>query len=113
MERTFNAWVTVFYLLLAIVLEVAGITCMKLSDGFNRLEPSLLIFIFYSFSFIFLALTLQRLEVSWAYAVWSGLGTFLIAIVGVLFFHEAFTLVKAVSLGAIIVGVLGMKVSSR
>ena len=101
---------TSLFLLFAILLEVAGITSMKLSDGFNNLQPSVLIFVFYALSFIFLALTLKRLEVGLAYAIWSGLGTLLIAIIGALFFHEPINAIKALSLGFIIVGVFGLKV---
>lgn len=101
---------TCLFLLFAILLEVAGITSMKLSDGFNNLEPSVLIFVFYALSFIFLALTLKRLEVGLAYAIWSGLGTLLIAIIGAMFFHEPINTVKALSLGFIIVGVFGLRV---
>lgn len=100
---------TGIYLLLAILLEVAGTISMKFSDGFNNLTPSILIFVFYTFSFIFLTLTLKRLEVSLVYAVWSGLGTLLIALMGIFFFHEPASVVKVASLGFIIVGVMGLK----
>lgn len=101
---------TALYLILAIILEVAGTTSMKLSYGFTKLGPSILIFIFYILSFIFLTLSLKRLEVSLAYAVWSGLGTLLIAFIGVFYFHEPMTAIKAFSLLLIIVGVVGLKV---
>lgn len=100
---------TTFYLFLAILLEVAGITSMKLSYGFNKLGPSVMIFIFYAMSFIFLTLALKRIEVSIAYAIWSGMGTLLIAIIGVHFFHEPMNLIKAMSLGLIITGVVGLR----
>jgi len=100
---------TIVYLFLAIVLEVSGITSMKLADGFNQLEPSIMIFVCYAMSFIFLMLALKRLDVSIAYAIWSGMGTLLIAIIGVHFFHEPMTLIKAVSLGLIITGVMGLR----
>lgn len=100
---------TGIYLLLAILLEVAGITSMKLSDGFTHLLPSILIFIFYAFSFVFLTLTLKRLEVSFAYAIWSGLGTLLIAMIGVFFFNEPMTWMKVLCLSAIISGVIGLR----
>lgn len=100
---------TVFYLFMAIILEVAGTTSMKLSDGFNKLGPSVLIFVFYICSFTFLTLSLKRLEVSIAYAVWSGLGTLLIALIGFYFFHEPMNVVKMLSLGLIIVGVVGLR----
>jgi small multidrug resistance pump len=100
---------TGFYLILAIVLEVAGITAMKLSDGFSNVGPSICIFIFYAMSFGFLALTLRRLEVSFAYAIWSGVGTLLIALIGFFFFHEPMTAIKGLSLALIILGVLGLQ----
>lgn len=100
---------TGLYMLLAIVLEVAGTTSMKLSDGFNNLIPSILIFVFYALSFIFLTLTLKRLEVSFVYALWSGLGTSLIAIIGIVFFHEPVTVIKIASLGLIVVGIMGLR----
>jgi len=101
-----SAWV---YLLLAIITEVAGITSMKLSAGFTNLKASLFIFIFYGISFVFLAYSLRRLEMGLAYAIWSGLGTLLIFLIGVFFFNESFTLLKTISLFFIIVGVIGLK----
>jgi len=100
-----------FYLLLAILLEVSGTTCMKLSGGFSRLAPSILIFVFYGASLGALTLALKKIDVSVAYAVWSGLGTALIALIGVLWFREAMTSLKAVSVALIIIGVIGLNLS--
>jgi small multidrug resistance pump len=100
---------TGLYLLLAILLEVAGTTAMKFSDGFQHLTPSVLIFVFYLFSFLFLTLTLRRLEVSLVYALWSGVGTLLITAIGVIFFHEPATLIKLSSLACIVVGIIGLR----
>ena len=99
------------YLVLAIVLEVSGTTCMKLSEGFTRLVPSILLFVFYSLSFGALTLALKRIDVSIAYAVWSGVGTALIATIGVLWFREPVTALKLISLGLIIIGVVGLNLS--
>lgn len=101
-----SAWL---FLTLAICTEVAGTTSMKLSHGFTYPYPSIFIFIFYGFSFAFLALSLKRLEVGFAYAVWSALGTLMIFIIGICFFHESMTLVKSLSLLFIIIGVMGLK----
>lgn len=102
---------TALYLILAILLEVAGTTSMKLSQGFSQVGPSILIFVFYIFSFVFLTLSLKRLELSMAYAVWSGLGTTLIAVIGVVFFHEPMTAIKIVSLLLVILGVVGLELA--
>ena len=102
---------TWLYLALAILLEVSGTTCMKLSEGFTKVVPSILLFVFYSLSFTMLTLSLKKLDVSIAYAVWSGVGTALIAAIGVLWFREPATALKFISLGLIIIGVVGLNLS--
>ena len=99
------------YLVLAIVLEVSGTTAMKLSQGFTKLLPSVLMFVCYGLSLSALTLALKRIEVSVAYAVWSGLGTALIATVGVLWLKEPINSLKVVSLMLIIMGVIGLNLS--
>lgn len=102
---------TWLYLVLAILLEVSGTTCMKLSEGFTKTVPSILLFVFYTLSFGMLTLALKKLDVSVAYAVWSGMGTALIATIGVLWFKEPLTALKLISLGLIILGVVGLNLS--
>lgn len=100
------------YLIAAILLEVSGTTSMKLSQGFSRTLPSVMIFIFYAVSFSFLTLALKKIEVSVAYAIWSGIGTALIAAIGILWFKESLTLMKTISLALIIAGIIGLHISS-
>ena len=92
----------------AIALEVAGTTSMKLSQGFTRLVPSVLLFVCYVASFVALTLALKTIEVSVAYAVWAGVGTALVAAIGIGYFGEELTVLKLVSLLFIIVGVVGL-----
>jgi small multidrug resistance pump len=99
------------YLVLAIVLEVSGTTSMKFSQGFTKILPSVLMFLFYALSLSALTLALQRIDVSVAYAVWSGLGTALIASVGVLWLREPLNALKIISLLLIILGVIGLNLS--
>jgi small multidrug resistance pump len=99
------------YLVLAIVLEVSGTTSMKLSQGFTKLFPTLLMFLLYGLSLSALTLALKRIDVSVAYAVWSGLGTALIATVGVLWLKEPLNTLKVVSLMLIVIGVIGLNLS--
>lgn len=99
------------YLILAIILEVAGTTSMKLADGFSRLIPSILMFVFYFSSFAALALSLKKFEVSTVYAIWSGLGTALIATMGIVCFRETISVTKVVSLTLIVAGVVGLQLS--
>lgn len=96
------------YLAVAILSEVAGTTSLKLSNGFTRLVPSLAVIILYGTSFTMLSLALKKIDVGVAYAVWSGVGTALIATIGVLWFKEPLTAFKVGFLALIIVGVVGL-----
>lgn len=101
------------FLIVAILLEVAGTTCMRLSEGFTKPVPSVLLFVFYVASLSVLTLVLKTIEISVAYAVWSGLGTALIAIIGFLYFRDSVTPIKVVSIALIIIGVVGLNLSGR
>jgi len=76
------------YLVIAIVLEVIGTTSMKFSEGFTKIIPSILMFVFYLASLAALTLALKKIDVSVAYAVWAGLGTALIATIGIVYFID-------------------------
>jgi len=100
-----------FLLIAAIVAEVGGTTCLKLSDGFSRLVPSIGVVVLYPLAFVFLAAVLKSMDVSVAYAIWSGLGTALIAAIGILLFGEPISGIRIVSLGLIIAGVVGLQLT--
>jgi small multidrug resistance pump len=97
-----------FYLALAILCEVVGTTCIKLSDGFKNTSPSVMIFIFYGIAFFFLSLAVKKIDISVSYAIWSGVGTALIAMIGVFLFKESMTTIKLISITLIIAGVVGL-----
>ncbi|MFK0278989.1 DMT family transporter [Streptomyces sp. NPDC090499] len=90
----------------AIAAEVAATTAMKYADGFSRLWPSLLTALGYLVSFLLLAQTLKTLSIGTAYAIWSGVGTAAIAVLGLLLFGETLTLVKVAGIVLIIGGVV-------
>jgi small multidrug resistance pump len=94
------------YLVIAILTEVVGTTMMKVSQGLTRLIPAVLMFVLYGVSFVFMALALKKIEVSTAYAIWSGLGTALIAAIGIMWFQESFSIPKLVGTVLIIGGVV-------
>jgi small multidrug resistance pump len=100
-------------LAVAITLEVAGTTCMRLSESFTRLTPSVLIFVFYAASFALNTVIMRTLGLSVVYAVWSGVGTLLTALIGVLYFKEPATALKLASAGLIVIGVFGLHAASR
>jgi small multidrug resistance pump len=99
-------------LTVAIFFEVSGTVCMKLSQGFTRLTPSVLIFVFYGLCFVTLTYAMKKIELSVAYAIWSGLGMAIITLVGYLYFKEALGPLRLVFVALIIVGVLGLKLTS-
>lgn len=101
------------YLTMAIILEVSGTTCMKLSQGFTKTVPSIFMLSFYLLSLGLLTIALKKIDVSVAYAIWSGLGTALIASVGILWFKEPLTALKIISIGLIIIGVVGLNLSGK
>ncbi|MBM4447375.1 MAG: multidrug efflux SMR transporter [Chloroflexi bacterium] len=96
------------FLSIAIILEVCGTTCMKLSQGFSRLLPSILIFVFYGLSFTAFTFALKYIDLSLSYAVWAGLGVLLIGVIGVLYFKEPITALKITSMVLIVAGVVGL-----
>ena len=99
------------FLTAAIVAEVFGTTCMKLSKGFTKLMPSILVFVGYAVSLVLLTYALKRLDVSSCYAIWSGVDTALIAAIGFTYFHETVSFWKITSLCLIIAGVVGLHLS--
>ena len=104
------AWV---YLTLAILFEIAGTTCLKLSDGFSNLIPSLAIFPAYAVSFVLLAFAVKVIPISVAYAIWAGVGTALIATIGILWFREPATAAKLFFIAVIVAGVVGLHLTDR
>lgn len=101
------------FLLLAILSEVAGTTMMKLSSGFSKLLPSIAMFACYGLALGALTIAIKRIEIGVAYAVWSGIGTALIATIGMVFFRESVGTVKIVSLMLVIAGSIGLNISAR
>jgi small multidrug resistance pump len=96
----------------AILLEVAGTTSMKLSQGFSRPLPSVLLFVFYAASFALMTIAVKRIDMSVSYAIWSGVGTALIALIGFGWFREPVTTLKVASMLLIVIGVIGLNIDS-
>jgi len=98
------------FLALGIIFEVLGTICMKLAEGFTKLVPSVLVFIFYGLALAALVLVLKKMgEISVVYAIWASAGTALIAIIGMIWYNEPVTPAKILSLALIILGILGLE----
>jgi small multidrug resistance pump len=101
-------WLLLF---IAILLEATGTTFMKLSRGFRNPVATVFMFVCYLVGLVPLNLALRHIDLSVAYAVWSGLGTVFITVVGILYFREPATAIRLVSIGLIIIGVIGLNLS--
>ncbi len=98
------------FLFAAILFEVAGITSMKLSRELSEPVASLAVLVFYVCSASAVIFAQKRLELSTAYAIWSGVGT---AMIGIAYFREPLTLFKMGSLALVILGVVGLSLAGR
>lgn len=96
----------------AIALEIAGTISMKLSAGFTRTLPSVLIFVFYAGSFTLMTVAVKKIDVSVSYAIWSGVGTTAIAVIGVYWFRESLSTMQIASIVLIVTGVIGLRVGA-
>jgi len=86
-----------------------GTVCLKLSSGFSKLVPSILVFIFYGLGFIPLIKAVERIDLSIVYAIWSGLGIVVVSIIGFLYFKETVDFFKIVCIVLVIIGVVGLR----
>jgi len=100
-----QAWL---FLVTAILLDVLGTLCLKLADGFGRPLYSAAVLFCYGASLVLFSYALKGLPVSLVYAVGSGIGTALVALLGCLLFHEPFDGLKVFSLALIVAGIVGL-----
>ena len=100
------------YLTFAIIFEVAGTISLKVSSQSNNLTAVFFVVVFYIISFTFLWLAIKKLDIGLAYAIWAGTGTALIAILGWLIFKDSMTRLKVLFISLIVIGVIGLKLSS-
>ncbi|MGQ4599996.1 SMR family transporter [Nocardia sp. R6R-6] len=101
---------TLLLLALAIVSEVTATVSLKLSEGFTKLIPSIVVVIGYGGAFYFLSQALKRgMSIGVAYGIWSAAGVAAIAVIGVLFLDERLTLLQVGGIALVILGVLALE----
>ncbi len=100
------------YLLLAGICEIGFTTCIKLSENFSRLQPTIGFLSLAFFSFIALSASLRSIPLGTAYAVWTGIGAFGTALIGIFFFGESADLWRVFFLLCLIGSIIGLKVVS-
>src|SRR4051794_5040459 len=96
------------FLYVAIALEVAGTVALKFSKGMSVFLPSALSFILYTSSLSSLSFALRTIPVSVAYAIWAGLGSTAVAVIGIFYFKEPASMFKIMSMVMVVVGLVGL-----
>lgn len=91
---------------LAIVAEIVATTALRYSNGFSNLLPSVITVVGYVIAFAMLSRALRTIDLGIAYAVWAGVGTAVIAIIGILVFGEPGNAAKTLGIAMIVGGVV-------
>jgi len=101
------------YLALGIVFEVMGTSALKLSNGFTEPLPSTIVMVGFILALYMLSQSVKTLDIGVVYAIWSGAGVVLIALIGVFFFKEILSPVKIMFIALIVIGVVGLQLVDR
>ncbi len=100
------------YLSLGIVFSVFGTVCTRLSDGATKLIPVLFFIIFQAFCFYFISHSMRSLGLGVVYALWCGIGIIVVTLISVIFFAEKLSLMSAIYICLILVGIIGLKLNT-
>jgi small multidrug resistance pump len=100
------------FLILGIIAEVVGTVSMKLSQGFSNWIPTTIMYVSYIISLSMITIAMKSIDLSIVYAIWCAVGAFCITIIGIYFFSEPVSMLKIASIALIIIGVVGLKISS-
>ena len=101
------------YLALAILSEVIATSALKASEEFTKLIPSAIVFVGYGVAFYFMTLVLRTIPIGITYAVWSGIGIVLIAVVGAVFYKQIPDIPAVIGMGLIISGMIVIHLFSK
>lgn len=93
-------------LIIAIGFEVTGTLFMGVSDGFSKVGPTIVVFLCYLIALILSIIILKRMEIGYFNAIWSGVGTILVILLGILLFNESINFLKLLGIASIIIGIL-------
>jgi small multidrug resistance pump len=104
---------TYIYFAVAIVSEVVATSALKASEQFTKLTPSLIVIIGYCISFYLVTLVIRTIPVGITYAIWSGVGIVLVAVVGAILYKQIPDMPAAIGMGLIIAGVVIINVYSK
>ena len=105
-----KAWVL---LLFAITSEVIGTSCLKLSEGFSKPIPTLVVLVAYSTSMLLLSQVVETIPLGITYALWSGIGIIAIVLVGLLAYKQVPSLGQLVGIATITAGVIIVNLTGK
>ncbi len=100
-------------LVIAGLFEIMWAIGLKYTEGFSRFWPSVGTLLAMAVSFGLLGIAMKSLPVGTAYAVWVGVGAVGTALLGIVLFGEAANLGRLLSLGLIVAGIVGLKLSTQ
>ncbi|WP_367867988.1 multidrug efflux SMR transporter [Pedobacter sp. WC2423] len=104
---------TYIFLFLAIISEIIATTAIKASEEFTRLWPAVIVIFGYALAFYFLSLTLRKIDLGIAYAVWSGAGIIIVTTIGAVFYKQKPDMPAIIGIGLIISGIIVINIFSR
>ncbi|MFZ6747552.1 quaternary ammonium compound efflux SMR transporter SugE [Undibacterium sp. Ren11W] len=99
-------------LIVAGLFEIVWAIGLKYTEGFTRLWPSVITLVAMTISVVLLGIAMKSLPVGTAYAVWVGVGAVGTALLGILLFGEAANIGRLLSLGLIVIGIIGLKLTT-
>ena len=101
------------YLGIAIIMEVIGTSALKESENFTKLIPSILVLVGYAFAFYFMSLTLREMSIGITYAIWSGMGIFLISLIGYFRYNQVLDTPAILGMSFIALGIIILRFFSK
>ena len=103
------AWL---WLVLSGLVEIVWSVSLKYADGFTKLWPTVVVVISGLISMALLSLALRGISMGTAYAVWAGIGAVGVAVTGMIIFSESTEVLRMLSIAAIIIGIVGLKLTA-
>jgi len=98
---------------LAVCLEIAGVICLRFSEGFTLLLPTVAAILSFTLALFLVSKVMKKLPVSIAYPVWAGGGTAGVALLGIIVLNESADLMKALGIVIIMAGVILINITSE
>lgn len=103
------SWV---YLAVAGIMEVVWATALKFSEGLTKPLATIVTVVGMIVSFVFLSQATKNLPLGTAYAIWTGIGAVGAVLVGIFLFHEHVSATRIIFLSCILIGIIGLKITT-